>query len=104
MSSAVVVEILLGLLTAIVGIVTYIAASNANRMQAKVSMIAVDAAAYERAQEIYESALASLRTDLANMREESERLRASNEQLRQEVFALRMEIGKLRGGLSNGKS
>lgn len=102
MSTALIVEILLGVLACIVGVVTFLAASNANRQQARATMTAVDAAAYQRAQQIYESALASLRIDLENMRDESQRLRESNDRLRAEVTELRLEIGRLRLGLHDG--
>jgi ABC-type phosphate transport system auxiliary subunit len=101
----VIVEVLLGLITPIIGVIAFVAASNANKNQAKAQMSAVDATAYERAQKIYEGALATLRTDLEDMRQETKRLRdsndrlsESNDRLRAEISDLRAELVRMRGG------
>lgn len=92
MNSTIIVEILLGLLTLIVGLVTFMAASRTQRQQHMADRTAVDAAAYERAREIYESALQTLREELSSTR--SELLTA-----RGDIMALRDEIGRLRSEL-----
>jgi predicted RNase H-like nuclease (RuvC/YqgF family) len=89
MDSTVVVEILLGLLTVTVGFVTFIAASRTQRQQSVADQTAVDAAAYERAKEIYESALQTLHEEWSSTR--SELLTA-----RSEIMSLRAEIARLR--------
>jgi uncharacterized protein with FMN-binding domain len=96
-SSAVVVEILLGLLTAVVAVAAYLSASRANREQAKAAIVAVDAGAYTRAREIYEGALGTLRVEVEGMRMEIVRLRESNELLREEIVTLHREIVSLGG-------
>lgn len=94
MDSTVVIEIMLGLLTVTVGFVTFVAASRTQRQQSIEHQTAVDAAAFERAKEIYESALETLQTDLSSTR--SELLSARNEimSLRTEIAVLRDELRK----------
>lgn len=94
MDSTVIVEILLGLLTVVVGFVTFMAASRTQRQQHVAERTAVDAAAYERAREIYESALQTLREELTSTR--SELLTA-----RSDILALRDEISHLRAEMKN---
>lgn len=94
MSSTIIVEILLGLLTIIVGFVTFIAASRTQQQQHIAEKTSVDAAAYARAREIYESALQTLREELSSTR--SELLTA-----RGDIMSLRDEIGRLRSELKS---
>lgn len=89
MDGTIIVEILLGLLTVTVGFVTFMAASRTQKQQSLSDQTAVDAAAYQRAKEIYESALQILRDDLNVTR--SELLTARNE-----IISLRGEIANLR--------
>lgn len=92
MNSTVVVEILLGLLTLIVGFVTFMAASRTQRQQHMADKTAVDASAYERAREIYESALQTLREELSSTRSELLTARGDIISLREEIVHLRAEL------------
>lgn len=94
MTSTIVVEILLGLLTVVVGFVTFMAASRTQRQQHVADRTAVDAAAYERAKEIYESALQTLRADLSSTRSELLTARGEVMSLREEISHLREELKK----------
>lgn len=100
MSAAVVTDIMLGVLTAAVGFVAFIASTRANREQAKARGLAVDAAAYARAKDIYEGALDSLKEEMERMRAETARVRESNDSLRKSNDALRLEIHRLRDEVS----
>lgn len=95
MSSAVVIEILLGALASSIAVLSYISATKANREQAKVARLEVDAEAYTRAKEIYESALAALRQEVIDMRAETLNVRQSNDSLRTSNDALRTEVQHL---------
>lgn len=110
MSTATLVEILLGLLTAAIAYSGYTSARQATRTQARAAIVAVDAGAYERAREIYEGAILQMRSDMETVKEESSSLRKSNTELRDsneklresnralsaEVTALRREMEKTR--------
>lgn len=89
MTATVTIEILLGVLTVIVGVGSFFAATHANRLQARSAQMAVDAAAYSRAKEIYEGALLELRLEVESMRAE--------------IIRLRAEIVLLRARLKNNK-
>jgi predicted nucleic acid-binding Zn-ribbon protein len=95
-SASLVVEVLLGLLTAAVAVAALFSATRANRAQSQAAAAAVDAGAYERAREIYESAIGSLKnqttdlhTEVVSLRDEVTRLRAQSADLRDEVTRLR---------------
>jgi septal ring factor EnvC (AmiA/AmiB activator) len=99
-----VIEILLALLSLAVGFMTYRFSTVAVAQQAKTDRAAVDAGAYERAREIYESALGTLRGDLeACRRDLSETrlqiiaLRADNEKLLAELRSVRAELERMEG-------
>jgi predicted nucleic acid-binding Zn-ribbon protein len=101
------VEILLGLLTASVAFVALFVGLRANRAQAQAAETAVDAAAYQRAKEIYESAIGSLKdqtTDLhdqvVNLQTEVSRLRLQSADLQSEVTQLRQANTDLRAQIS----
>lgn len=101
MSTAIVVEILLGILAAAIAITSYTQAMRANHQQtlmaemhAKATTAAVDADAYARAKDIYEGALDTLRSELISTRSEIQTLRESNTSLRAEIVLLRAEIAK----------
>lgn len=88
MTATLIIEILLGVLTVVVGLGSFLAATHANRLQARSAQMAVDAGAYARAKEIYEGALGELRLELESMRAE--------------IIRLRAEIVLLRSRLRNG--
>jgi predicted RNase H-like nuclease (RuvC/YqgF family) len=96
-SDSLIVEILLGLLTVAVTVAAFLSAKRANEEQSKSERIAVDAAAYQRAKEIYEGALDALHTEVNGLRTEVSRLRNSNNRLQDEVATLHQEIALLRG-------
>jgi len=60
MSQGVIVTIMLGVLPFIVGLLTYLGATRANKSQTAVALATVDQKAYEQAQKIYESAIHTL--------------------------------------------
>ena len=100
MSDALIVQILLGVLTIVIGVATYLSASRANQQQDRAATVAVDAAAYTRAREIYEGALGTLRVDVENMRIEIVAHRESNNALRVEIGSLRESNNALRGEIA----
>lgn len=103
MSSTLVVEILLGLIAAVIGFSSFYQATRANREQARLALAqstattkAVDAEAYERAREIYEHALNTLRAELRSTGTELHELRDSNEKLSTALREARTEISEVK--------
>jgi len=98
-----IIEIFLGLLTVAVGYSSFYLATRSAKVQGDASAKAVDAAAFERAREIYESALDAIRKELTDTRNE---LRATRDELnstrnvlitaRGELFHASREIDGLR--------
>lgn len=68
MSQSVIVEVLLAVLTVAIGVGSFLGASRANRAQTVGAQAAIDAAAYERAKEIYESAIDTLQEQIQALR------------------------------------
>lgn len=96
MSASLVVEVFLGLLTAAVAAAAFFSAQKANRAQAQASTIAVDAAAYSRAKQIYEGALDALQSQTADLHEQVEALSDEVGRLRSANIELSDEVGRLR--------
>jgi predicted nucleic acid-binding Zn-ribbon protein len=106
-STSLAVEILLGLLTAAIATAAFFAATRANRAQAQAAETAVDAAAYQRAKEIYESAIGSLKDQtrdlhdqIVNLQAEVSRVRTQSADLQTEVTQLRNSNTELRRHIS----
>jgi peptidoglycan hydrolase CwlO-like protein len=102
-TTSLVVEILLGLLTAAIAAAAFFAATRANRAQAQAASVAVDAEAYGRAKAIYEGAIEALRSQTADLHEqvgalstEVDRLRTANNDLSGEVDRLRSANSELK--------
>ena len=93
MSGDLIIQVLLGILVLVVGYTGYVSASRATRSQSASAGKAIDAAAYERARELYESAIttqgASLRAQITDLSAEVTRLRLQGVDLAAEVTALR---------------
>lgn len=92
MSSQVVVELLLGVLTAMIAVATYLGAARAGKSQASTAIAQIEADAYNRARAIYEAAIDQLEEQVTrlqdqvdNLQEEVNLLRVSNRKLRQKV-------------------
>lgn len=98
------IEVFLGLLTLIVGYTSFVMATRTTRIQEKASVRAVDAAAFDRAKQIYEGALDTLRgelvacrADLTTARSDLTTARSEIAGLRIDIAGLKAEIAKLRG-------
>ena len=112
MSSSIIVEILLAVLAAMVGLGSFVGANRAGRLQATGTLADIDAKAYERARVIYESAIDTLNDHVVNLRaqmksldEEITRLQATNRSLIQQVSelqstnrALIVQVSELQAG------
>ena len=92
MSSSIIIEILLALLAAMVGLGSFVGANRAGRLQATGTLADIDAKAYERAKVIYESAIDTLqehvlilRDQMKNLDAEVTRLQETNRSLIQQV-------------------
>jgi predicted RNase H-like nuclease (RuvC/YqgF family) len=96
MTSALVIEILLGLIAAAVGFVSYVMANRASKAQSNVAIVSIDAQAYERAQTIYESAISTLERRVANLESQVDHLTKQNEEQARELSRLRFENAGLR--------
>lgn len=107
MTSSVIIEILLALIAAAIGFVSYLQATRANREQTMLATAqaaadrgAVDAGAFARAKEIYEGALDTLRAELISTRSEIRDLRASNDSLLREASDMRISNERLRAEIA----
>lgn len=103
MSQGTIITILLALIALGVPLATFLAASHANRKQAKAELIkaeaeekGVDALAYERAAKLYGDVIGALRDEIARVSESAKALeqevvslRVQKTQLAEEVAALR---------------
>lgn len=89
-------EILLGVLTLIVGYSSFWLATRSTHAQGRAAVRAVDAAAYERARQIYEGALDTLREDLTATRGDLATTRSDLATTRNDLVTARREIGSLR--------
>ena len=108
------VTILLGVLTLALPTAAYFASTRATRLQVAAShreaehareaqRLAVDAAAYDRARQMYEAAISLLKDQvddltsrIATLSEEVHRLRSANEKLEREVIKWRGAADELR--------
>jgi archaellum component FlaC len=109
MDDALVIQILLGVLAAAVGVTGYLLAARTGRVQAESSGKAVDAEAYARARAIYEGAIGTLEQriksqgdQIALQQDELNRLRATNKALETEAAELRAELATWRGNERRG--
>jgi predicted RNase H-like nuclease (RuvC/YqgF family) len=98
-----ILTVLLGILTAVIAYSAYRLASKANTAQSNATKTAVDAEAYKRARELYESAIKTveaeadrLRTEVTSLHDEVGRLRSINDTLTTEVRKLRREVAELK--------
>ena len=112
MSAGALSVLIIGVLGLIVAIATIWLSGHAARTQAGAAVKGVDAAAYDRARELYESAIdnlqeetrrleaqvASLRAEVAAVHDQAGLLQAEIRKLRQSNDALRRELAALKGG------
>ncbi len=94
-----IIEVLLAILSLIVGLYAYRLSSKATEAQGKAAQVAVDAGAYERAKEIWESSIDNLREDLASCRSElkvtQEKMAKLNDRLsdvQSELFRIKYQL------------
>ena len=95
MSPTVIVQILLAVLTVMVGLGAFIGANRANTSQAAGTQSAIDAAAYERAKQIYESAIDTLQDQIQGLREQMTNLDQEVIKLQQTNQNLVMRVAEL---------
>jgi peptidoglycan hydrolase CwlO-like protein len=108
MSQSVIVEILLAVLTLAIGIGSFVGASRANSSQAAGMKASIDAAAYERAKQIYESAIDTLQEQIQGLRDhlnglddEIGKLQVNNRNLMLRISELQQTNDQLTTQLSN---
>ena len=75
LNSAVATALVIGIPSLVVAIATYWLATRAHSESANATRVQIDAEAYSRARELYESAITSLREQVADLRAEVARLR-----------------------------
>lgn len=95
-STSLIVEILLGLITIALGVGGYFGATKANRTQQETKQEEIDAQAYGRAKDIYESAIKSLQDNIVQLRQQMSDLEAELVKLRRANGDLLTEVSKLR--------
>lgn len=96
MSTSIIVEILLGIMTIALGIGGYFGASRANKAQEEIKQEDIDAQAYGRAKDIYESAIRALQDNITQLRQQMADLEAELVKLRRANGDLLTEVAKLR--------
>jgi len=95
MSPTIIVQILLAVLTVMVGLGAFIGANRANASQAAGAKSAIDAAAYERAKQIYESAIDTLQEQIQALREQMMSLDQEVIKLQQTNQSLVLRVAEL---------
>jgi peptidoglycan hydrolase CwlO-like protein len=102
MNSSVAIELLLGALTVVVGFVSYWSSTRAAKAQSLATQADIDADAYNRAKDIYESAIEALKGNVETVREQArmleaevKKLRDSNKSLQEQVVELRVANARL---------
>lgn len=107
--SNLIIEVLLGLLTGVVGYVSYRGSTRAQKAQAITAKETIDAEAYERAKNIYESAIKALEGHIGQLREQTQlldqevarlqrsniELQRSNVQLQEQVLEMQISNARL---------
>lgn len=96
MTGQLITEVLLALLTAAIAAAALFFGIRANQAQAKAATTAVDAAAYERAREIYEGALGALKSQTSDLHEQVVSLQSEVSRLRVQSADLTSEVTRLR--------
>lgn len=76
MDPATLAGLLVAAIAALISLLAYVSSSRATKTQADTASRAVDAGAYERAREIYESSLHQLEIQVARLQEQSDTMRA----------------------------
>lgn len=101
-----IIEVLLGLIAATVGFVAYHGSNRAAKAQAMATEADIDADAYVRAKEIYESAIHSLEDHVNRLREQTtlldaevNRLQRSNADLQRQVLEMQIVNARLENEL-----
>lgn len=89
LNSAVITALVVGIPSVIVALAAYALSNRASRETATASHQQIDAGAYTRARELYESAIAELRNQVADLHTEMGRMRAELDTTRAEVTQLR---------------
>lgn len=95
-----VIEILLGVITIAIGFTTFWLATKSTRIQSGAAVKAVDAEAFKRAKEIYESALDAVREELVETRSDLASARSELVDTRNDLAAARREIIGLRADIA----
>ena len=96
MTDSTIIEILLAVLAVMIGLGSFIGATRASKAQSEVAIVNIDAQAYERAQNIYESAISTLERRVTYLENQVEGLSQANDQLSRKVAALQRENDDLR--------
>lgn len=92
-----VVEVFLGIITLAIGFTSFWLATRSTRIQNVAAVKAVDAEAFKRAREIYESALDAIRKELEDTRKELDDTRKEMDETRKDLASARSELLLARG-------
>lgn len=111
MNVSIIVEILLGLMTLALGVGGYFGANKANKAQQETKQEEIDAQAYGRAKDIYESAInalqehiVQLRQQMADLEQELMKLRKVNGELVSEVAQLKVSKAHIEAELNEWRA
>ncbi|HEY5959976.1 MAG TPA: hypothetical protein VIV60_25660 [Polyangiaceae bacterium] len=82
MSESLITALLVGIPSVIIAFVAYLFSTRAQKLTAQTGQAGIDAAAYDRARVLYESAITQSRAEVADLREEIGRLKAELNEVR----------------------
>jgi cell division protein FtsB len=92
---SIIVEILLSVLAVMIGVGSFVGASRANKLQSESAQTAIDATAYQRAREIYESAIDTLQEHVTGLREQMITLDSEVAKLQETNRSLMLQVSEL---------
>jgi chromosome segregation ATPase len=96
MDQSVIVAICLGIPAAVISVLAFWASTRANRVQDEATVVAVDAAAYDRAKGLYEASIKLLQDQVMEFRTQVKSLEGEVTKLRNQSASLESEVVKLR--------
>ena len=104
MTTSAILTVLIGTVSVSVAGAAFFAATRATRSQARSADHAVDAGAFARATDIYESTIAALRAEVARLTEEVQGARTELRDVRSELSQLRVTNDRLIDEMSHLRS
>lgn len=96
MSASSLIEAAVAVVTTSIAAAAFFQATKANRSQSQAAVTAIDAAAYERAKSLYESAIDTLNDQTTHLHDQVVNLQTEVSRLRSQSADLQSEVTRLR--------